>query len=180
MDYQVDGEDYTILEVDVSGNSSRYSFKKDLWPRFEYKARKNGKLSPAVFFCAPLSHGSCVTNQSLPNNCSCEYVGHDTFRLRANITMRSKELSYGQISLTWPGTKGPLRYDFDVPEVKIKPALKASDAKLQPSTPWGSRVFGVAERERSLVTTATSMYTHQPHWSIPPSLSTLPSSLQQS
>ncbi|GFO27307.1 hypothetical protein PoB_005381200 [Plakobranchus ocellatus] len=123
-DYQVVGEDYTLLELDVSGNSSRYSFEKDLWPRFEYKTRSNGKLSKTMLFCTPFTtyqHGFCVTKQSFPNACSCEYFGKDTFRLRANFTIRIKEMSQGQISLTWPGKFGPVRYDYDMPEVKIKP-----------------------------------------------------------
>ncbi|GFO06653.1 hypothetical protein PoB_003315800 [Plakobranchus ocellatus] len=124
MDYQVEGVDYTILELDVSGNSSKYSFKKDVWPRFEYKARRSGKLSKAVLFCTPFTiphNGFCVTKQSFPNACSCEQVGKDTFRLRANVTIRNKEMSQGQVSLTWPGKLGSVRYDYDLPEVKKKP-----------------------------------------------------------
>ncbi|GFO08855.1 hypothetical protein PoB_003536000 [Plakobranchus ocellatus] len=123
-EYQVEGVDYTILELDVFGNSSRYSFKKDVWPRFEYKARTSGRLSKAALFCTPFSipqNGFCVTKQSFPNACSCEQVGKDKFRLRANVTIRIKEMSQGQISLTWPGKLGPVRYDYDLPEVKKKP-----------------------------------------------------------
>ncbi|GFO27328.1 hypothetical protein PoB_005383300 [Plakobranchus ocellatus] len=126
LDYQVVGVDYTILELDVSGNSSRYSFEKDVWPRFEYKTRRNGKLSKAILFCTPFQipqNGFCVTKQSFPNGCSCEQVGKDAFRLRANFTIRIKEMSHGQISLTWPGKRGPLRYDYDLPEVKKRPSM---------------------------------------------------------
>ncbi|GFN74890.1 endonuclease-reverse transcriptase [Plakobranchus ocellatus] len=120
-DYQVVGEDYTILELDVSGNSSRYSFEKDLWPRFEYKTRRNGSLSNATLFCTPFTipqNGFCVTKDSFPDGCSCEQVGNGTFRLRANFTITEKEMSNGTISLAWPGKRGLVRYDFDAPEVK--------------------------------------------------------------
>ncbi|GFO42958.1 hypothetical protein PoB_006946300 [Plakobranchus ocellatus] len=122
-DYQVVGEDYTIVELDVSGNSSRYSFKKDMWPRFVHKRRSNGALSTAMLFCSPFTipqNGFCVTKDSFPNGCSCENVGNETFRLRANFTIRIKEMSHGQISLIWPGKFGPVRYDYDLPEVKMK------------------------------------------------------------
>ncbi|GFO12218.1 hypothetical protein PoB_003872300, partial [Plakobranchus ocellatus] len=122
-DYQVIGKDYTLLELDVSGNSSRYSFEKDLWPRFEYKTRRNGKLSKSTLFCTPFTipqNGFCVTKDSFPNGCSCEYVGKETFRLRANFTININEMSQGQISLTWRGKHGPVRYDYDLPEIKSK------------------------------------------------------------
>ncbi|GFO08825.1 hypothetical protein PoB_003533000 [Plakobranchus ocellatus] len=125
VDYHVEGEDYIIVELDVSGNSSRYSFEKDVWPRFEYKTR-NGKLSKAMQFCTPFTvpqNGFCVTKPSFPNACSCEQVGKDSFRLRANFTLRSQELSHGQISLTWPGKFGPVRYVDDLPEVKKRPGF---------------------------------------------------------
>ncbi|GFO08852.1 hypothetical protein PoB_003535700 [Plakobranchus ocellatus] len=125
MDYQVEGVDYTILELDVSGNSSRYSFKKDVWPRFEYKIRRNGKLNKAILFCTPFAipqKGFCVTKKSFSNACSCEHLGKDTFRLRANFTIKTKEMSHGKILLTWPGKRGPVRYDYDLPEVRAKPA----------------------------------------------------------
>ncbi|GFO02984.1 hypothetical protein PoB_002948900 [Plakobranchus ocellatus] len=122
-DYQVVGKDYTLLELDVSGNSSRYSFEKDLWPRFEYKTRRNGKLGKAMLFCIPFAvpqNGFCVTKDSFPNGCSCEHIGNDTFRLSANVSPISQEISQGQISLTWPGKFGPVRYDYDLPEVNTK------------------------------------------------------------
>ncbi|GFN90183.1 hypothetical protein PoB_001668900 [Plakobranchus ocellatus] len=124
LDYQVVGEDYTLLDLDVSGNSSRYSFEKDLWPRFEYKTRRNGMLSKTMLFCTPFTipqNGFCVAKDSFPNACSCEKVGKDTFRLRANFSLRSQEISKGQISLTWPGKFGPVRYEYALPEVKMKP-----------------------------------------------------------
>ncbi|GFO08837.1 hypothetical protein PoB_003534200 [Plakobranchus ocellatus] len=124
LEYQVESVDYTILELDVSDNSSRYSFKKDVWPRFEYKTRRNGKLSKAILFCTPFTipqNEFCVTKQSFPNSCSCEHVGKDTFRLRANFTIKSQDMSHGQISLTWPGRKGPVRYDYNLPKVKMRP-----------------------------------------------------------
>ncbi|GFO08839.1 hypothetical protein PoB_003534400 [Plakobranchus ocellatus] len=121
--YQVVNEDYTQLELDVSGNSSRYSFKKDLWPRFEYKTRTNGRLSKAMLFCNPFTtpqNGFCVTKDSFPNGCSCKNIGNATFRLKANFTIKMKEMSHGQISLTWPGKHRPERYGYDLPEVKMK------------------------------------------------------------
>ncbi|GFN91857.1 hypothetical protein PoB_001836300, partial [Plakobranchus ocellatus] len=123
-DYQIVGEDYTLLEFDVSGNSSRYSFKKDVWPHFEYKTRRSGRLSKAMLFCTPFTipqNGFCATKDFFPNGCSCEHVGNDTFRLRANFTIGMREMSHGQISLTWPGKYGPVRYDHDLSEVKPKP-----------------------------------------------------------
>ncbi|GFO03054.1 hypothetical protein PoB_002955900 [Plakobranchus ocellatus] len=123
LDYQVEGVDYTILELDVFGNSSRYSFKKDVWPRFEYKTRRNGKLSKATLFCTPFTipqNGFCVTKDSFPNGCSCKHIRNDTFRLIANFSLRSQEMSHGQISLTWPGKFGPVRYDYESAEVKGK------------------------------------------------------------
>ncbi|GFN79495.1 hypothetical protein PoB_000600100 [Plakobranchus ocellatus] len=126
LDFQVEGVDYTILDLDMSGNSSRYSFKKDVWPRLEYKTRRNGKFSKAILFCTPFTipqNGFCVTKQSFPNACSCEHVGKDTFRLRANFSLRSVEMSHGQIFLIWPGKYGPVRYNYDLPEVRKKPGM---------------------------------------------------------
>ncbi|GFO11831.1 hypothetical protein PoB_003833600 [Plakobranchus ocellatus] len=124
INYQVVGKDYTLLELDVSGNISRYSFEKDFWPRYEYKTRRNGILTKAMLFCKPFAvtqNGFCLTKQSFPNNCSCEQIGKDTFRLKANVLLTSQEMSHGQVSLIWPGKHGPVRFDYDLHEVKNKP-----------------------------------------------------------
>ncbi|GFO27330.1 hypothetical protein PoB_005383500, partial [Plakobranchus ocellatus] len=123
-DYQVLGVDYTLLELDVSKGHSLYSYEKDRGPRFEYKTRSNGKLSEAMPFCVPFTDGQksfCVTKQSFPNGCSCEQVGVDRYRLKANFTVTAIEMSRGMLSLTWPGKRGAVRYDYDLPEVKTKP-----------------------------------------------------------
>ncbi|GFO29970.1 nuclease harbi1, partial [Plakobranchus ocellatus] len=122
--YQVVGEDFTILELDVSGNSSRYSFKKGVWPRFEYKTQINGKLSQPMPLCTPFAepiNGFCVTKHSFPNGCSCENVGVDRYRLRANVTATSTRMSDAIIFLTWPGKYGPKQYNYSLPEIKMKP-----------------------------------------------------------
>ncbi|GFO27316.1 hypothetical protein PoB_005382100 [Plakobranchus ocellatus] len=123
-DYQVLGVDYTLLELDVSKSNSLYSYEKDRGPRFEYKTRDNGKLSKPMHFCTPFTDrqkGFCVTKQSFPNGCSCEKVGVDRFRLKANFTVTAKEMSNGILSLTWPDKRGVLRYDYNLPEVKTRP-----------------------------------------------------------
>ncbi|GFN96495.1 hypothetical protein PoB_002300100 [Plakobranchus ocellatus] len=122
FEYQI--QDYTILRLDLSGNSSRYSFKKDVWPRFEYRARKNGKLNKAMLFCTPFTipqNGFCVRKDFFPNGCSCEHVGKDTFRLRANLTIWGEEMSVGVISLAWPGPKTTVRYDYDLSKFETTP-----------------------------------------------------------
>ncbi|GFN90181.1 hypothetical protein PoB_001668700, partial [Plakobranchus ocellatus] len=123
-DYQVIGVDYTLLELDVSKNHTLYSYEKDRGPRFEYKTRDNEKLSKPIHFCTPFTDrqkGFCVKKQSFPNGCSCEQVGVDRFRLKANFTVTAKEMSNGILSLTWPDKRGVLRYDYNLPEVRTRP-----------------------------------------------------------
>ncbi|GFO03058.1 hypothetical protein PoB_002956300 [Plakobranchus ocellatus] len=122
--YQVLGVDYTLLELDVTKKHSVYSYEKDRGPRFEYKTKSNGKLSEAMTFCTPFGlpqSGFCVAKESFPNGCSCEQVGVDRYRLKANFTVTALEMSQGMLSLTWPGKQGSLRYDYDLPEVKMRP-----------------------------------------------------------
>ncbi|GFN94386.1 hypothetical protein PoB_002089200 [Plakobranchus ocellatus] len=124
-DYQVLGVDYTLLELDVSKSNSLFSYEKDRGPRFEYKIRNNGKLSEAMPFCTPFTvppNGFCVAKESFPNGCSCEQVGDDRYRLKANFTITALEMSHGMLSLTWSGNQGAVQYDYDLPEVKTRPA----------------------------------------------------------
>ncbi|GFO29971.1 hypothetical protein PoB_005647600 [Plakobranchus ocellatus] len=132
QDYQVLGEDYTLLELIVFQDNSVYSYEKDLWPRFEYKNRTNGKLSKPITFCTPFSarpNSSCVTKEFFPNGCSCKQVDMERYLLAANFTATALETSRGVLSLTWPGPNGPTRYEYNLPEVRIRPSIVFGDER---------------------------------------------------
>ncbi|GFO33613.1 hypothetical protein PoB_006011800 [Plakobranchus ocellatus] len=148
--YQVVGMDYTTLELEVSGNSSAYSFKQDLWPRFEYKTLINGTFGQPVPFCTPFSarrHGFCVTRMFFPDDCSCEQVDTDKYRVTVNFTMPTTAMSQGILALTWPGKQAPgVQYEHRLPGAVIAPTVAhlvghlASKSEVRGSNPKPGQV----------------------------------------
>ncbi|GFO39690.1 hypothetical protein PoB_006619500 [Plakobranchus ocellatus] len=115
--------DYVTFELELSGNSTLYTYNISHGPEFR---RQNLKYGNATIFgdeliCRPFTvpeKGFCTKKNKQTSGCSCKTVGPQVYRVKVTYTVTNVNESRGRIQLVWPSIYKDIQRFYYLPEIR--------------------------------------------------------------